>query len=35
MCRKTALASSVTFLNASDMNNFAINYPYKNMDHYS
>ena len=25
MCRTTALASSVTFLNATDINNFAIN----------
>ena len=25
MCRTTALASSVTFLNAPDINNFAIN----------
>ena len=33
MCRTTALASSVTFLNAPDINNFAINLPYKNMEH--
>ena len=33
MRRTTALASSVTFLNAPDINNFAINKPYKNMEH--
>ena len=33
MCPTTASASSVTFLNATDINNFAINYPNKNMDH--